>query len=97
MVLQERYAFYFVFIFTFARFAYMNPFVKTAPIVQYPEVVPGPGLPSLTSFNLTSAQLYEMPLPTDSTSSFAISMLSVSNADPFPQSANEYDELRTEM
>ncbi|KAN0114579.1 hypothetical protein V8E51_004123 [Hyaloscypha variabilis] len=26
----------------------------------YPEVIPGPGLPSLASLNLTSAELYEM-------------------------------------
>jgi len=29
----------------------------------YPEVIPGPGLPSLASLNLTSAQLYEMESP----------------------------------
>ena len=28
----------------------------------YPEVVPGPGLPSLAELGLTSAQLYEMPV-----------------------------------
>lgn len=27
---------------------------------DYPEVIPGPGLPSLASLNLTSAELYEM-------------------------------------
>ncbi|KAF8866368.1 hypothetical protein BDZ45DRAFT_735649 [Acephala macrosclerotiorum] len=30
----------------------------------YPEVIPGPGLPSLAELNLTSAQLYNMPIPT---------------------------------
>ncbi|KAF2132495.1 hypothetical protein P153DRAFT_308806 [Dothidotthia symphoricarpi CBS 119687] len=30
---------------------------------EYPEVVPGPGLPSLESLGLTTAQLYEMPVP----------------------------------
>ncbi|KAF2855638.1 hypothetical protein T440DRAFT_513742 [Plenodomus tracheiphilus IPT5] len=30
---------------------------------SYPRVVPGPGLPSLESLGLTTAQLYEMPLP----------------------------------
>lgn len=30
---------------------------------QYPEVIPGPGLPSLASLGLTSKDLYEMPLP----------------------------------
>jgi hypothetical protein len=29
----------------------------------YPEVIPGPGLPSLASLGLTSAQLHTMPLP----------------------------------
>lgn len=29
----------------------------------YPEVIPGPGLPSLAELNLTSAQLYEMGPP----------------------------------
>ncbi|KAL2168769.1 hypothetical protein VTG60DRAFT_6878 [Thermothelomyces hinnuleus] len=29
----------------------------------YPEVIPGPGLPSLAQLNVTSAQLYEMGLP----------------------------------
>lgn len=33
---------------------------------DYPEVIPGPGLPSLASLNLTSKMLYEMPLPADS-------------------------------
>lgn len=28
-----------------------------------PEVIPGPGLPSLASLNLTSAELYAMPVP----------------------------------
>ncbi|KAH8639999.1 hypothetical protein IG631_02940 [Alternaria alternata] len=32
-----------------------------------PEVIPGPGLPSLESLNLTSADLYELPLPGGST------------------------------
>ncbi|KAF2120053.1 hypothetical protein BDV96DRAFT_485620 [Lophiotrema nucula] len=30
---------------------------------QYPEVIPGPGLPSLESLNLTSSKLYNMPIP----------------------------------
>ena len=29
---------------------------------DYPDVIPGPGLPSLASLGLTSAQLYEMPM-----------------------------------
>jgi hypothetical protein len=32
-------------------------------IHTFPEVIPGPGLPSLESMNLTSAQLYHMPPP----------------------------------
>ncbi|KAL2193686.1 hypothetical protein P885DRAFT_63679 [Corynascus similis CBS 632.67] len=36
--------------------------VMAAPKV-YPEVIPGPGLPSLAQLNLTSSQLYEMDLP----------------------------------
>jgi hypothetical protein len=29
----------------------------------YPEVIPGPGLPSLAELNVTSAQLYELGIP----------------------------------
>jgi hypothetical protein len=29
--------------------------------IVYPEVIPGPGLPSLESLGLTSKELYEMP------------------------------------
>jgi len=29
----------------------------------YPEVIPGPGLPSLAELNTTTAELYEMGLP----------------------------------
>lgn len=36
----------------------MTPRAKT-----YPEVIPGPGLPSLASLGLTSEMLYEMPRP----------------------------------
>ncbi|KAH7130578.1 hypothetical protein B0J11DRAFT_429139 [Dendryphion nanum] len=31
--------------------------------VEFPEVIPGEGLPSLESLNLTSAQLYQLPKP----------------------------------
>ncbi|KAJ6785327.1 hypothetical protein PWT90_02594 [Aphanocladium album] len=31
--------------------------------IKYPEVIPGPGMPSLASLNLTSEQLYTMPMP----------------------------------
>lgn len=34
--------------------------VTTVVARDWPEVVPGPGLPSLESLNLTSAELYEM-------------------------------------
>lgn len=34
--------------------------VAAVVVRNYPEVVPGPGLPSLASLNLTSAELYEM-------------------------------------
>ncbi|KAM3511614.1 hypothetical protein MY11210_004768 [Beauveria gryllotalpidicola] len=30
---------------------------------QYPEVIPGPGLPSLEELGLTSAELYQLPVP----------------------------------
>lgn len=33
------------------------------PFKVYPEVIPGPGLPSLAELNLTSAQLYEKGPP----------------------------------
>ncbi len=34
-----------------------------------PEVIPGPGMPSLASLNLTSAQIRAMPLPVEGKSS----------------------------
>ncbi|KAF1846668.1 uncharacterized protein K460DRAFT_417705 [Cucurbitaria berberidis CBS 394.84] len=41
--------------------------VSATPIVEarekYPDVIPGPGLPSLESLGLTTAKLYEMPRP----------------------------------
>lgn len=38
--------------------------VMAAPAAEvYPEVIPGPGLPSLAELGLTSAQLYEMGTP----------------------------------
>ncbi|CAO2654827.1 Nn.00g115600.m01.CDS01 [Neocucurbitaria sp. VM-36] len=41
--------------------------VSASPILEvredYPEVIPGEGLPSLESLGLTTAQLYEMPRP----------------------------------
>lgn len=30
-------------------------------VAAYPEVIPGPGLPSLQSLNITSEQLYKIP------------------------------------
>lgn len=35
----------------------------SANVMKYPEVVPGPGLPSLEEVGLTSAQLYQMGMP----------------------------------
>lgn len=32
-------------------------------VISYPEVIPGPGLPSLASLGLTSAELYNMKMP----------------------------------
>jgi hypothetical protein len=38
--------------------------VMAAPTAEvYPEVIPGPGLPSLAELGLTSAQLYQMGTP----------------------------------
>ncbi|PVH79024.1 hypothetical protein DL98DRAFT_633410 [Cadophora sp. DSE1049] len=37
--------------------------ISTRQPTEYPEVIPGPGLPSLASLNLTSADLYNMPAP----------------------------------
>lgn len=37
--------------------------IATAGVTKYPEVVPGPGLPSLAELGLTSAQLYQMGTP----------------------------------
>jgi hypothetical protein len=35
-------------------------FVNSLPTAEeFPEVIPGPGLPSLASLNLTSAELYQ--------------------------------------
>jgi hypothetical protein len=84
MALQGRYTYSFLLLSTLAQIAYMNPVVNTVPTVQYPEVIPGPGLPSLASLNLTSAQLYEMPfptVPTDGASFIAISLLLFLNVD----------------
>ena len=39
-------------------FCYVAAVLATAP-QSFPEVKPGPGLPSLASMNLTSAQLYQ--------------------------------------
>ena len=41
--------------------SYARAAAVSAPVVEkiYPEVVPGPGLPSLASIGLTSAQLYQ--------------------------------------
>lgn len=46
---------------TFALFS----LAAAAPAAEskYPEVIPGPGLPSLESLGLTSEQLYTMPIP----------------------------------
>lgn len=52
-------------IFSFVAFAAIG-IVSTTAIKReriYPEVIPGPGLPSLASLNLTSADLYTMRLP----------------------------------
>ncbi|KAH5641999.1 hypothetical protein HBI23_198150 [Parastagonospora nodorum] len=43
--------------------------VSASPLLEqrkaHPEVIPGPGLPSLASLGLTTAQLYETPVPGD--------------------------------
>lgn len=46
--------------FVKAVVATLNTKVTTVVARDWPEVVPGPGLPSLESLNLTSAELYEM-------------------------------------
>lgn len=33
--------------------------VAALPVTDYPEIIPGPGMPSLTSLNLTSADLHK--------------------------------------
>jgi hypothetical protein len=38
-----------------------------ARVAEVQEVIPGPGLPSLESLGLTSAELYSLPLPESST------------------------------
>jgi hypothetical protein len=38
-----------------------NPLVERREV--FPEVIPGEGLPSLASLGLTSAELYETPVP----------------------------------
>ncbi|KAL2072934.1 hypothetical protein VTL71DRAFT_10258 [Oculimacula yallundae] len=35
----------------------------TTPALSLPEIIPGPGLPSLASLNVTSTDLYAMPVP----------------------------------
>jgi hypothetical protein len=41
--------------------------VSASPLVEqrkaHPEIIPGPGLPSVASLGLTMAQLYETPVP----------------------------------
>ena len=34
-----------------------------APVEKYPEIVPGEGLPSLASLNITSEELYTLDIP----------------------------------
>lgn len=55
----------------FVQAAVAMPTNEIAAVVarDYPEVVPGPGLPSLASLNLTSAELYEM-VPTSESHPF---------------------------
>ena len=45
-------------------------------VQSYPELIPGPGLPSLESLNLTVAQLYEMGKPESSMSYYYYSRTS---------------------
>jgi hypothetical protein len=84
MALLEQYTLSLLLLFALTQVAYTSPVINTVPAVQYPEVIPGPGLPSLASLNLTSAQLYEMPFPTaptDGMYSITISLLLFLNVD----------------
>jgi len=60
----------FVLLLTLYQAATANPGIGKRPTVDYPEVIPGPGLPSLASLNLTSTELYDMPLPDPDDSKF---------------------------
>lgn len=48
-----------------AALAILNPIaaMPQAKRTTFPELIPGPGLPSLASLGLTSADLYNMPTP----------------------------------
>lgn len=46
--------------------------VVLAGAVEYPEVIPGPGLPSLESLGLTSEQLWTMPQKRTSPNAHAV-------------------------
>jgi hypothetical protein len=63
----------FLLLFALINIVYTTPVTHTRPAVEYPEVIPGPGLPSLESLNLTSTLLYEMPFPDDSAYCFFVS------------------------
>ena len=49
--------------FVLALTALQTAAALPAAVQVFPEVTPGPGLPSLASLNLTSAELYTKPLP----------------------------------
>lgn len=50
-------------VFSLASLNYVSANPISGRDAQYPEVVPGEGLPSLESLGLTTAMLYETPLP----------------------------------
>lgn len=50
--------------YLFATMNLLRAFQMAAGLaLPYPEVIPGPGLPSLAELGLTSAQLYNMGMP----------------------------------
>ncbi|KAK3901698.1 hypothetical protein C8A05DRAFT_34614 [Staphylotrichum tortipilum] len=55
----------------------------------YPEVIPGPGLPSLAELNLTSAQLYEMGPP--DAASVALANALAKRRPAYPLQCGRYD------
>jgi hypothetical protein len=54
-----------------------TPLAEERSMVDYPEVIPGPGFPSLASLNITSAELYQMSRADDSKPLLCITLVDI--------------------